>query len=300
MVNRHRNLKPRLLRNLKEYLELSETLKELDVRLYLLRFDRLHEKETAAEQALLKVSDAVKEAEMALEAATGMRTRGEEELEGIQQALSQAHDALLRQNDALHAARESLSEIRNRIQNGGENIERLEGEIESLHARLRLIEATMTQSDGGLSEAEMLHRLNAELTDELRALAIYPAERKFGEIAFAEYDYTIVTTGADAAMADEINRVLSTRPLTVTRRTKSGEKEVDILDFIHRCGAKFENGAIKLNAVLSAGEGNYLNPELLITALKKAVGILSGSVTEERYRILRRRVLLADGETEFR
>ena len=151
-----------------------------------------------------------------------------------------------------------------------------------------------------MSEQEMLERLNAELTEELQALEVYSAERKFGEIAFAEYDYTIVTTGADAAMADEINRVLSTRPLTVTRRTKSGEKEVDILDFIHRCGAKFENGAIKLNAVLSAGEGNYLNPELLITALKGAVGILSGSVTEERYRILRRRVLLADGETEFR
>lgn len=150
-----------------------------------------------------------------------------------------------------------------------------------------------------MSEADMLERLNGELTEELRALEVYPAERKFSEIAFAEYDYTIVTTGADAAMADEINRVLTTRPLTVTRRTKSGEKEVDILDFIHRCEANFENGVIRIHAVLSAGEGNYLNPELLITALKGAVGILSGNVTEERYRILRRRVLLADGETEF-
>lgn len=151
-----------------------------------------------------------------------------------------------------------------------------------------------------MSAGEMLQRLNAELTDELKALEVYPAEGKFSDIAFAEYDYTIVTTGADAAMADEINRVLSNRPLTVLRRTKSGEKEVDILDFIHRCEAKFEDGVIKLNAVLSAGEGNYLNPELLITALKSAVGILSGSITEERYRILRRRVLLSDGETAFR
>ncbi|MBQ8340978.1 MAG: DUF2344 domain-containing protein [Clostridia bacterium] len=151
-----------------------------------------------------------------------------------------------------------------------------------------------------MSADEMLQRLNAELTDELKALEVYPAEGKFSDIAFAEYDYTIVTTGADAAMADEINRVLSTRPLTVIRRTKSGEKEVDILDFIHRCEAKFADGAIHLNAVLSAGEGNYLNPELLITALKSAVGILSGNITEERYRILRRRVLQADGETEFR
>ena len=151
-----------------------------------------------------------------------------------------------------------------------------------------------------MSEAEMLERLNAELTEELRALEVYPAERKFGEIAFAEYDYTIHTTGADAALAEELSRILSTRPLTFTRRTKSGEKEVDLLDFVHRCAVKFENGDIHLNAVLSAGEGNYLNPELLVSALKAKAGILSGNVTEERYRILRRRVLLADGETEFR
>lgn len=140
----------------KEYLALTDTLRELDVRLYLLRYDRLHERESAAEQALLQVTDAVREAEMALEEATHRRQTGENEQEAIQQALSMAHDALLRQNDALHAAREALSDIRNRILNGGETIERLDGESESLRARLRLIEATMTQSDGGLNEAEKL------------------------------------------------------------------------------------------------------------------------------------------------
>ena len=150
-----------------------------------------------------------------------------------------------------------------------------------------------------MSEAEMLHRLNAELTDELRALAIYPAERKFGEIAFAEYEYTSRTTGADEQMAKEVERVLTTAPLTVLRRTKSGEKETDILPMIHRIGVQFVDGTIRINAVLSAGEGNYLNPELLVTALKERLGILAGDPTKESYRILRRRVLLVDGETEF-
>ena len=140
----------------KEYLALTDTLRELDVRLYLLRYDRLHERESAAEQALLQVTDAVREAERLLEEATIRREQGENEQEAIQQALSMAHDALLRQNDALHSAREALSDIKNRIFNGGETIERLDGESESLRARLRLIEATMTQSDGGLTEAEKL------------------------------------------------------------------------------------------------------------------------------------------------
>lgn len=150
-----------------------------------------------------------------------------------------------------------------------------------------------------MSEGEMLERLNAELTDELRALAVYPAEQKFSEIAFAEYDYTIRTTGATAEMAAEVTRVLTASPLTVLRRTKSGEKETDILPMIHRADVTFEKGLILIHAVLSAGEGSYLNPELIVTALKTRLGILAGNPVEENYRILRRRVLLADGENEF-
>ena len=153
----------------KEYLALTDTLRELDVRLYLLRYDRLHERESVAEQALLQVSDAVREAALALEEATARREAGEAEQEAIQQALSQAHDALLRQSDALHAAREALSDIRNRIQNGGETVERLDAETESLRARLRLIEATMTKSDGGLSEAAELLENARKALDERRA-----------------------------------------------------------------------------------------------------------------------------------
>ena len=115
------------------------------------------------------MSDAVHEAERVLAEATEHRTKGEGELEHIQQALSQAHDALLRQNDALHAAREALSEIRNRIQNGTDTVERLDGESESLRARLRLIDATVNQSDGGLSEAEGLLSQAQKALEERRA-----------------------------------------------------------------------------------------------------------------------------------
>jgi radical SAM-linked protein len=151
-----------------------------------------------------------------------------------------------------------------------------------------------------MSCEEIKDRLNAELTDELRVLEVYPAERKFGEIAFAEYDYEIVTSGGDEVLAARIGEALQNGPLTVLRRTKSTESEFDIRAFLRRFAVSFADGAIRIRAVLSAGEGNYLNPELLITALRTHAGILSGNPTEERYRILRRRALLADGETAFR
>ena len=149
-----------------------------------------------------------------------------------------------------------------------------------------------------MSCEEVKARLNAELTDELAVLDVYPATRKFTEIAFAEYDFTILTTGADEALAARVAAALKT-PLTVTKKSKSGEKQVDILEYLHAAEVTLAGGEIRIHAVLSAAEGKYLSPEALVTALRAATGILSGDPTREQYRILRRRALLADGVTEF-
>ena len=151
-----------------------------------------------------------------------------------------------------------------------------------------------------MSAKEMLDRLNAELTEELAALEVYPAERKLQEIAFAEYDFTIKTAGADEALLEKIKALLENGPLTVIRKTKSTEAEIDIRDFMARYAISLAGGVIHLNAVLEAAEGRVLSPELVITALRTHAGILAGDPMCESYRILRRRAFLADGVTEFR
>jgi hypothetical protein len=143
-----------------------------------------------------------------------------------------------------------------------------------------------------------MRRLNEELTGELAVLAVYPAERKFAEIAFAEYEYTIRTTGADEALSERIRTALDS-PLTVEKKGKAGVKTVSVSECIHRAEVSFAGGVITMRLVLSAGEGKYLSPEAIITALRPETGILSGDLTKESYRILRRRALLADGETTF-
>ena len=151
-----------------------------------------------------------------------------------------------------------------------------------------------------MSCEEVKARLNRELTDELAVLEVYPATEKFTAIAFAEYEYTIVTTGANAALAAQIDEALQGGGLTVTKKSKSGEKEVDLSAHILSAEVRFEEGLIFVCAKLSAAEGKYISPEALITALRAKTGILSGDPTKEHYRILRRRALLADGKTEFR
>lgn len=165
----------------RQYLTLSESLKELDIRLFLHRYDKLKEKDVAAEQTLLQVKDALQEAEMHLEDCLRQRTAGEEEQERRQQALNQAHAALLAANDELHAMRENVTAIQNRIDAGRETAERLKNEGDSLQNRLKLIEATLNQSDGGMGEAEKLRQQAAEAL-EIRRSAQAAISEKTGAL----------------------------------------------------------------------------------------------------------------------
>ena len=146
-------------------------------------YDKLKEKDVAAEQTLLQVKDALQEAEMHLEDCLRQRTAGEEEQERRQQALNQAHAALLAANDELHAMRENVTAIQNRIDAGRETAERLKNEGDSLQNRLKLIEATLNQSDGGMGEAEKLRQQAAELSD--RNVIVIPTKTMMQGMAAA-------------------------------------------------------------------------------------------------------------------
>lgn len=146
---------------------------------------------------------------------------------------------------------------------------------------------------------EVKARLNGELTEELAVLDVYPATTKLSDMAYAVYDYTVVTAGADEALVSRVREVLKNGPLNVMKKGKAGEKEVNILDSLLSADVGLADGVLTMQITLAAGEGKYISPEAVITALRREVGILSGDPTAEHYRILRRRVLLADGKTDF-
>ena len=138
----------------REYLTLSETLKELDVELYLLRYERLSKRSTVMEDALLAVKDQLLDLTGRLQELNEDREAREVGLESVQKALSAAHEMLLDQNNRLHAAREQAQSVENRLQTGTDTAERLRGEADAVRMRIQLIEATMNQSEGGLAEAD--------------------------------------------------------------------------------------------------------------------------------------------------
>ena len=148
--------------------------------------------------------------------------------------------------------------------------------------------------DKKMSPEEIMKRLNAELTDELCITEAYIPTTDFSEIAYATYDIRICSEGATKETAARVNEALTTSPLTVTKKTKSGEKEIDIVPLIKECNVGFADGEIIMSATLSATVGEFLNPELLITGLKRECGLLSGNPAKEYYTILRTSVRKAD------
>jgi radical SAM-linked protein len=143
---------------------------------------------------------------------------------------------------------------------------------------------------------EIMERLNAEMTEEFHITDAYVPDSDFSEIKWASYKISITTAGVGNELAEKIQQTLTTSPLNLIKRTKAGEKEIDIIPLIYSVDTKYdaEKGAIEIDATVSASTTEYLNPELLITGLKNTLGILSTDPTEEYYSIMRTDLLKED------
>ena len=143
--------------------------------------------------------------------------------------------------------------------------------------------------DRELPMEEIKRLLNNEMTEEMYVTDVYLPTTSFSDIAFCEYDYEISTPAASKDLADEIERFLKTSPVNLIKKTKAGEREIDIVSMIKSIKTEYseESGTIKMNAVLSAGAENFLNPEMLITAIKQRFGILTEDLSTQWYSIMR-------------
>lgn len=141
--------------------------------------------------------------------------------------------------------------------------------------------------------------LNQEVTEELRILDVYLPSAKFSDIAWATYEIELHEEGL-TDRCNEICAITKESELLAIKKTKSGEKEINILPLIRNFSLDVNNSdqSVLLKLMLSIGSENYLNPELLLAVLKQRLGILSSP--EAWYSIMRTATFLEDGITEFR
>ena len=155
--------------------------------------------------------------------------------------------------------------------------------------------------DRDIPPAAVKEQLNRELTSEMQVLEAYEPTAKFQDIVWAKYEIRLHLTKADEALAKQLEELFASGPIMMTKKTKSGEKEIDVSTMIRSFKAVYNQTQreIRISTVLSAGGSEHLNPEMLIKAARERLGILCSDPAEESYSILRTHVYLADGVTEF-
>ncbi len=144
---------------------------------------------------------------------------------------------------------------------------------------------------------EIKARLKTALTNELDVLEVYEPEMKLTDIGMARYTLTFETEGASDGLA-EAAKALFDAPVIMEKRSKSGNKEIDITKMIKSLDVRYdsESDRIVMDTLLSAGQTETLNPEMLVNALKDKLGFLSHNILTEHYSIVRTEIYNQNGE----
>ena len=147
-----------------------------------------------------------------------------------------------------------------------------------------------------MSNEEIKERLIKNSPPELEIVSVYTPTCKFKEIAYISYDIEINSPKNTKELSDIIGDMFNSE-FKISKKTKSGEREVNISEYIKSVKSAFIDGKIKIEAVLCADSEKYLNPELFMEAIKQKTGLLTSGKIDETYSIIRKAMLKADLST---
>ena len=149
-------------------------------------------------------------------------------------------------------------------------------------------------------EEEVKARFNMNMADNLQVIEAYYPNSPLTDLKWLSYTVKISTLGADTAMVDACRALLDSERIEILKKSKKGEITADIKPMIKEYSLDLEDGLIKMEMTLSSSADAYLNPELVLKALRQGCGILSSEdLTAEWYSIVREAAYRAD-MTEFR
>ena len=137
--------------------------------------------------------------------------------------------------------------------------------------------------------------LSSVLPPHLEVLDVYVPKNKLSEIGYIAYDITIAYEGATKEQVDEANAFLGQESILVEKKGKGDKlRRVDLKPMMASVSLCFseETGEIRGRWVLSASASAFLNPELLLDALRQNTSLLGAE--EVFYRFRRREIYAPD------
>ncbi len=146
-----------------------------------------------------------------------------------------------------------------------------------------------------VSNAEILERLAAVMPNGIEITAVYEQKGKLTDAKWAENVIEWRNVNVSPETAGKIEDLFRS-PVVMMKKSKSGEKEVDITTLMKSLRAEAGNGTLTVTAVTAAEQANYLNPEYIVQAVEREF-----DVSGERgwHVITRTKLFCEDGVTEF-
>lgn len=118
-----------------------------------------------------------------------------------------------------------------------------------------------------MDKDEFEAKIRAVMPPHITIKSVCEASGKFKNVKSAEYLYTLPDT---VDILDKIKSFLAKDDITVTKKTKSGEKEINIKPQIFAFHAAEISGSTQLVLTVDASSEGYLNPEYIIKAMADA------------------------------
>ena len=114
--------------------------------------------------------------------------------------------------------------------------------------------------------ADAVERLNAVMPSGLSVQEIYPLDdggRKVRDIAYSKFEITWeFDDGVPEGFVDAANALFARDELTILKKSKRGEKEVNVRDYMRGITLEPDTDCVRAYTILGAGNNN-LSPEYL-------------------------------------
>lgn len=144
-------------------------------------------------------------------------------------------------------------------------------------------------ADEDMTEEKLLGILREQMPPHVNIKKVFRDDRKFNEICAATYTITVDASGLSESLSEFL-----AGDIVVRKKTKGGEKDINISANIQKISCTEEDGRTVIRAKLDAGE-SYLNPELILRGAREA-----GLLGDEPYTIVREQILFGKKKKKHR
>ncbi len=122
---------------------------------------------------------------------------------------------------------------------------------------------------------ELKKLLDENLPEKICITDCYTPDSDFSDICYARYEIKLISPKIDEKFIENLKKLFENEVIIEkrTKKTKTGVMDYNISPYIKEFNITVEECGIIIDALLSATTDNYINPDYILQAMDKHLGI---------------------------